>query len=135
MLEERAKDAENKVQLLLDQVEHRGVPLLRQRAVHLAPGDGAVDDEVPAEQAALALLATALLVRVDVRRPWAAAGWALSPVLLVHWLSWELVAAVGVAPALGAAGAAYLVSTTVPGLRPEWREMDRSRAQPGVGRE
>ena len=46
-----------------------------------------------------------------------------------------LVAAVGVAPALGAAGAAYLVSTTVPGLRPEWREMDRSRAQPGVGRE
>jgi len=47
--------------------------------------------------AALALLATALLVRVDPRRPWAAAGWAMSPVLLVHWLSWELVAAVGVA--------------------------------------
>jgi hypothetical protein len=47
--------------------------------------------------AALALLATALLVRVDARRPWAAAGWAMSPVLLVHWLSWELLAAVGVA--------------------------------------
>jgi hypothetical protein len=47
--------------------------------------------------ASLALLATALLVRVDERRPWAAAGWAMGPVLLVHWLSWELVAAVGVA--------------------------------------
>ena len=45
------------------------------------------------------------------------------------------VAAVGVAPALGAAGAAYLVSTTVPGLRPEWREMDLARARAGVGRE
>ena len=47
--------------------------------------------------AALALLATALLARVDPRRPWAAAGWALAPVLLVHWLSWDLVAGVGVA--------------------------------------
>ncbi len=47
--------------------------------------------------AVLAFLATALLVRVDPRRPWAAAGWAMSPVLLVHWLSWELVAALGVA--------------------------------------
>jgi uncharacterized membrane protein len=47
--------------------------------------------------AALALLVTALLVRVDARRPWSAAGWAMSPVLLVHWLSWELAAAVGVA--------------------------------------
>lgn len=45
------------------------------------------------------------------------------------------VAAVGVAPALGAAGAAYLVSTTVPGLRPEWREMDLAQARAGVGRE
>lgn len=45
------------------------------------------------------------------------------------------VAAVGVAPALGAAGAAYLISTTVPGLRPEWREMDHARAGAGVGRE
>jgi MFS family permease len=45
------------------------------------------------------------------------------------------VAAVGVAPALGAAGAAYLVSTTVPGLRPEWREMDPARARSGVGLE
>lgn len=37
------------------------------------------------------------------------------------------VTAVGVSPALGVAGAAYLVSTTVPGMRPEWREMDRVR--------
>lgn len=49
------------------------------------------------------------------------------------------VTAVGVSPALGAAGAAYLVSTTVPGLRPEWREMDRNRMgatppQPGEPR-
>ncbi len=46
---------------------------------------------------ALALLVTGLLVRLDPRRPWAAAGWAMSPVLLVHWLSWDLLAAVGVA--------------------------------------
>lgn len=37
------------------------------------------------------------------------------------------VAAVGVAPALSFAGVAYLVSTTVPGLRPEWRDLDRGR--------
>ncbi|WP_084763892.1 MFS transporter [Knoellia subterranea] len=37
------------------------------------------------------------------------------------------VTAIGVSPALGVAGAAYLMSTTVPGLRPEWREMDRVR--------
>ena len=37
------------------------------------------------------------------------------------------VTALGVAPALGVAGTAYLVSTVVPGLRPEWREMDRAR--------
>jgi len=42
------------------------------------------------------------------------------------------VAALGVAPALGVAGAAYMVSTVVPGMRPEWREMDRVR--PGVSR-
>ncbi len=45
------------------------------------------------------------------------------------------VAAVGVSPALGAASAAYLVSTTVPGMRPEWREMDVARSRAGVGRE
>lgn len=38
------------------------------------------------------------------------------------------VSALGAAPALGVAGAAYLVSTVVPGMRPEWREMDRSRS-------
>lgn len=42
------------------------------------------------------------------------------------------VAALGAAPALGVAGAAYLVSTVVPGMRPEWREMDRTRT--GVSR-
>lgn len=47
--------------------------------------------------AVFALLATALLVRVDPHRPWAVAGWALAPVLAFHWLSWELPAAVGVA--------------------------------------
>ncbi|KQV64190.1 hypothetical protein ASC64_15510 [Nocardioides sp. Root122] len=65
----------------------------------LFPGSGTVSTTagLAVLLAALALLATAVLVRVDVRRPWAAAGWAMSPVLLVHWLSWELVAAVGVA--------------------------------------
>ncbi|CAN7392776.1 MFS transporter [Knoellia sp. LjRoot47] len=43
------------------------------------------------------------------------------------------VTALGASPALGVAGAAYLASTVVPGLRPEWREMDRART--GVGRE
>lgn len=42
------------------------------------------------------------------------------------------VTAMGVAPALGVAGAAYLISTTAPGMRPEWREMDRART--GVSR-
>ncbi|MFC7488108.1 MFS transporter [Knoellia sp. CPCC 206453] len=39
------------------------------------------------------------------------------------------VAAIGVAPALGLAGAAYLVATTGTGLRPEWRDMDRRRTR------
>jgi hypothetical protein len=70
-----------------------------QRLAELFPGSGAVATTAALAVllAALALLATALLVRVDERRPWAAAGWAMSPVLLVHWLSWELLAAVGVA--------------------------------------
>ncbi len=70
-----------------------------ERAAALLPGSGTVATTavLAVLLAALALLATALLVRVDRRRPWAAAGWAMAPVLLVHWLSWELVAAVGVA--------------------------------------
>ncbi len=70
-----------------------------ERLAGLFPGAGTVATTAALAVllAALALLATALLVRVDPRRPWAAAGWAMSPVLLVHWLSWELVAAVGVA--------------------------------------
>jgi hypothetical protein len=70
-----------------------------QRLGELFPGSGNVSATagVAVLLAALALLATALLVRVDSRRPWAAAGWAMSPLLLVHWLSWELLAAVGVA--------------------------------------
>ncbi len=70
-----------------------------EKLAGLFPGSGTVSTTagLAVLLAALALLATALLVRVDVRRPWAAAGWAMSPVLLVSWLSWELVAAVGVA--------------------------------------
>ena len=70
-----------------------------QRAAEWLPGTGAVATTavLAVLLAVLALLATALLVRVDARRPWAAAGWAIAPVLLVHWLSWELVAGVGVA--------------------------------------
>jgi hypothetical protein len=69
------------------------------RLAEAVPGSGTVATTavLAVLLAALAFVATALLVRVDVRRPWAAAGWAMSPVLLVHWLSWELVAAVGVA--------------------------------------
>ncbi|GIN00209.1 membrane protein [Planomonospora venezuelensis] len=70
-----------------------------EQAAEWLPGTGTVVTTavLAVLLAALALLATALLVRVDRRRPWAAAGWALGPVLLVHWLSWELVAAVGLA--------------------------------------
>ncbi|MGF9762288.1 hypothetical protein AAII07_44650 [Microvirga sp. 0TCS3.31] len=73
-----------------------------QRAAEWLPGAGAVATTavLAVVLAGLALLATALLVRVDARRPWAAAGWAIAPVLLVHWLSWELVAGVGVAVVL-----------------------------------
>jgi MFS family permease len=38
------------------------------------------------------------------------------------------VTVLGLAPALVVAGAAYLVATTIPGLRPEWRDMDRGDA-------
>ncbi|WP_051711393.1 MFS transporter [Streptomyces sp. NRRL S-350] len=41
------------------------------------------------------------------------------------------VALVGLVPSLLAAGAGYLVTTTVAGLRPEWREMDRLRGRAG----
>ncbi len=70
-----------------------------ERLAALHPGSGTVSTTagLAVLLAALALLTTVLLVRVDRRRPWAAAGWALGPVLLVHWLSWELVAAAGVA--------------------------------------
>lgn len=47
--------------------------------------------------AAVVLVVTLLLSTVDDSRPWAAAGWAASPVLAVHWLSWDLLAAAGVA--------------------------------------
>ncbi|MCW2736963.1 hypothetical protein [Nocardioides sp.] len=70
-----------------------------ERLAGLLPGSGTVatTSALAVMLAALALLATALLVRVEPHRPWAAAGWAMGPVLMVHWLSWELVAAVGVA--------------------------------------
>jgi MFS family permease len=38
-----------------------------------------------------------------------------------------LVTAAGLAPALLACGAAYLVATMLPAVRPEWREIDRGR--------
>ncbi|WP_182873355.1 MFS transporter [Microbispora sp. H10670] len=41
------------------------------------------------------------------------------------------VAAFGLAPALVAGGVAYFLTTNLAGLRPEWREMDRSR-RPGL---
>ncbi len=34
---------------------------------------------------------------------------------------------VGLVPVLLACGAAYFLTTNLAGLRPEWREMDRSR--------
>ena len=70
-----------------------------ERLVGVLPGSGTVATTAALAVllAALALAATVLLVRVDPRRPWAAAGWAMGPVLAVHWLSWELVAATGVA--------------------------------------
>jgi MFS family permease len=37
------------------------------------------------------------------------------------------IAAFGLAPALFIAGGIYLAATLVPGLRPEWKEMDRER--------
>lgn len=37
------------------------------------------------------------------------------------------VAAAGLAPVLFASGAAYALTTSLTGLRPEWREMDRLR--------
>jgi MFS family permease len=38
------------------------------------------------------------------------------------------IAALGLAPALVLAGSIYLVATLVPGLRPEWKEMDRKHS-------
>ena len=70
-----------------------------ERAAAALPGTGTVATAAALAVllAAIALLATALLVRVDRRRPWAAAGLAMAPVLVVHWLSWDLIAGVGVA--------------------------------------
>ena len=70
-----------------------------ERAAATLPGSGTVATaaSLAVVLAALALLVTGLLARVDARRPWAAAGWAMGPVLLIDWLSWDLVAAAGVA--------------------------------------
>jgi len=38
------------------------------------------------------------------------------------------IAAFGLAPALLIAGGIYLAATLVPGLRPEWKEMDRTQS-------
>lgn len=61
---------------------------------------------------------------------------------LINSLSWAgiplgglvagaAVTALGLAPVVWAAGAAYLLITSLTGLRPEWREMDRERAEAG----
>jgi MFS family permease len=42
-----------------------------------------------------------------------------------------LLGVVGLAPALLACGLGYLVSTTIPALRPEWHEMNRRRDRAG----
>lgn len=83
----------------IDSADPPRVATWLQRLAELAPGSGTVATTAALAVllGALVLLATALLVRVDPRRPWAAAGWAMSPVLLAHWLSWEVLAAVGVA--------------------------------------
>jgi MFS family permease len=44
-------------------------------------------------------------------------------------LAGAAVAAVGLAPVLLACGGAYFLTTNLAGLRPEWREMDRTRGQ------
>lgn len=71
--------------------------------------------------AALALVATVLLARLDGSSPWAAAGWAAAPVLAIHWLSWDLVAALGVCLVLWAwtvrdRGTPALLATAVGGF-------------------
>ena len=102
-----SKDAQPFAQLCWTDVAGRsadsGLPphvagWLGEAARHL-PGSGTVAATawLALLLATLALIATALLVRVEPRRPWAAAGWALAPVLVAHWLSWDLVPAVGVA--------------------------------------
>jgi MFS family permease len=42
-----------------------------------------------------------------------------------------VVGVLGLAPTLFVLGGAYLVATTLPGVRPEWREMDDARRRPG----
>ncbi|CAM3862802.1 hypothetical protein [Nocardioides zeicaulis] len=76
-----------------------GITSWLERLAGVLPGSGTVATTAALAVllAALAMLATVLLVRTDRHRPWAAAGWALSPVLLLGWISWEVVAAVGVA--------------------------------------
>ncbi|MEV0389542.1 MFS transporter [Nonomuraea sp. NPDC050643] len=50
-------------------------------------------------------------------------------------LAGVVVTAAGLAPVLPACGAAYAVTTSLTGLRPEWREMDRLRGRPAALRE
>ncbi|MBS2940241.1 hypothetical protein KDN32_21105 [Nocardioides sp. J2M5] len=103
-----------------------GVTQWLERLAGGVPGTGPVATVVGLALllAPLLLLATALLVRVDPRRPWAAAGWAMAPVLAVQWLSWESLAAVGVAvllwgwttgrPWLAGVGAGIGAAVTLP---------------------
>jgi MFS family permease len=57
-----------------------------------------------------------------------AVGWAGIP--LGGLVAGAAVTAVGLAPVLLTAGAAYLAVTTLSGLRPEWRQLDRARRAP-----
>lgn len=91
----------------------------------------------------LALLVTWLLASCASRpvpgRPgleWRAAGWALAPLLVVHWQSWSLVAAAGVALAMwGAARAGAWLVAAVGGVGVTawilWERLHSSRADLG----
>jgi MFS family permease len=45
-------------------------------------------------------------------------------------LAATVVGLVGFAPTMFVLGGAYLVATTLPGIRPEWRQMDARRRRP-----
>jgi hypothetical protein len=56
-----------------------------------------------------------------------AVGWAGIP--LGGLIAGAAVTAVGLAPVLLAGGGIYVAVTSLAGLRPEWRQMDRARSK------